>query len=124
MKENVSECCKATYEEAEGSACCNAKISETGLCYDCREHTEIEGYFCDECSEWFEEPVDILDWDRNIIKNLKLSELQVLNIVSTWYTNGMIPDVIMGGSCELDEIADDLFWEKLEEEKLIRSIKL
>jgi hypothetical protein len=101
MKENVSECCKATYEE-----------------------TETDGYFCDECNEWFEEPVDILDWDKNIIKNLKLSELQVLNIVSTWYTNGMIPDIIMGGCCELDEIADDLFWEKLEAEKLLRNIKL
>ena len=58
MKTNeteVSPCCKADFEEAEGSACCNARISETGLCYDCHEHTETEGYFCLSCDSSFEE---------------------------------------------------------------------
>ena len=51
--------------------------------------------------------------------------MQVLNIVSIWYTNGMIPDIIQNGNgCELDEIADDLFFDKFNEEELIRSIKL
>ena len=55
----VSPCCKAEFEEAEGSACCNARISETGLCYDCHEHTETEGYFCLSCDEAFETPEKI-----------------------------------------------------------------
>ena len=59
MKEIVSECCKATYEEAEDSACCNARISESGLCYDCKEHTEYEGYICNKCDEWFEKPIEL-----------------------------------------------------------------
>ena len=37
----------------------------------------------------------------------------------------MIPDILQNSNgCELDEIVDDLFFNKLEEEKLIRSIKL
>ncbi len=47
----VSECCNATYEEAERSACCGARISETGLCYECKDHTETDGYICDDCED-------------------------------------------------------------------------
>ena len=66
-----------------------------------------------------------LDYNENIIEDLGLTELEVLNIVSRWYTNGMMPDYIGDESgTQLDEIADDLFFEKLEEEKLIRNIKL
>ena len=66
-----------------------------------------------------------LDYNENIIEDLGLTELQVLNIVSQWYTNGMMPEIIQNcNGCEVDEIADDLFFEKLEAEKLIRSIKL
>jgi len=60
MEENVSECCKSTYEEADGSVCCNARISETGLCYECREHTERDGYFCNDCGYWFETPIKLI----------------------------------------------------------------
>ena len=64
-----------------------------------------------------------LEYNENIIKDLGLTEMQVLNIVSVWYTNGMIPDIIQNGNgCELDEIADDLFFDKFDEEKLIRDI--
>ena len=58
-EKKVSPCCKADFEEAEGSACCNAEISESGICMnsDCYEHAESEGYFCDVCHEGFEEPV-------------------------------------------------------------------
>ena len=55
----VSPCCKADFEEAEGTACCNARLSETGLCYECREHAEIDGNWCLECDENFEEPITI-----------------------------------------------------------------
>ena len=57
----VSPCCKAEFEEAEGSSCCNAEISETGICMnlDCLEHAETEGYFCNECDESFETPEKI-----------------------------------------------------------------
>jgi hypothetical protein len=55
----VSPCCKAEFEEADGSVCCNARISESGLCYDCKEHTEMDGYFCEECNDWFESSVQI-----------------------------------------------------------------
>tara|TARA_B110000211_G_scaffold26379_1_gene26912 strand:+ start:653 stop:916 length:264 start_codon:yes stop_codon:yes gene_type:complete len=64
-----------------------------------------------------------LEYNKNIIKDLGLTEMQVLNIVSRWYTNGMMPDIIQNGNgCELDEIADDLFFDKFDEEKLIRDI--
>jgi hypothetical protein len=56
MKKEVSPCCKAEFEEAEGSYCCNARISESGLCYECHDHTETEGYFCNDRDESFETP--------------------------------------------------------------------
>ena len=57
-----------------------------------------------------------IDYNENIIEDLGLTELQVLNIVSVWYTNGMIPDILQNSNgCELDEISDCLFFEKLEE---------
>ena len=66
-----------------------------------------------------------IDYNENIIKDLGLTELQVLNIVSVWYTNGMIPDILQNSNgCELDEISDYLFFEKLEELKILKSIKL
>ena len=61
-----------------------------------------------------------IDYNENIIEDLGLTELQVLNIVSEWYTNGMIPDILQNeDGWELDEITDDLFWKKYEETKLI-----
>lgn len=69
--------------------------------------------------------MDKLDFNENIIEDLNLTELQILNIISKWYTNGMMPDIIWDCECrELDEIVEDLFFEKLEEENLIKSIKL
>ncbi len=66
-----------------------------------------------------------LDFNENIIEDLNLTELQILNIISKWYTNGMMPDIISDEyHRELDEIVEGLFFEKLEEENLIRSIKL
>ena len=66
-----------------------------------------------------------IDYNENIIEDLGLTELQVLNIVSVWYTNGMIPDILQNSNgCELDEISDFLFFEKLEELKILKSIKL
>jgi hypothetical protein len=53
--ELASPCCNAGYEEDEVSSCCEARISESGLCYECRDHTEAEGYICEECEEWFGE---------------------------------------------------------------------
>tara|TARA_R110000824_G_scaffold7105_2_gene32354 strand:- start:540 stop:728 length:189 start_codon:yes stop_codon:yes gene_type:complete len=58
-EKKVSPCCKADFEEAEGSYCCNARISESGLCYECHDHAESEGYFCNDCYEGFEEPVTL-----------------------------------------------------------------
>jgi hypothetical protein len=66
-----------------------------------------------------------IDYNENIIEDLGLTELQVLNIVSEWYTNGMIPDILQNeDGWELDEITDDLFFEKQEEIEIIKSIKL
>ena len=66
-----------------------------------------------------------IEYNENIIEDLGLTELQVLNIVSLWYTNGMMPDIIMDeDGSELDEIADNLFFQKYEEEELIRNIKI
>lgn len=66
-----------------------------------------------------------LEYNENIIEDLGLTEMQILNIISVWYVNGMIPDYIADeNGTELDEIVDDLFFSKFEEEELIRSIKL
>jgi hypothetical protein len=66
-----------------------------------------------------------LEYNINIIEDLGLTELQVLNIVSQWYTNGMMPDYIANeNGTQLDEIADDLFFDKFEVEEILRSIKL
>ena len=64
-----------------------------------------------------------LEYNENIIKDLGLTEMQVLNIVSRWYTNGMMPDIIQNeNGFELDEIVDNRFWDLFEEEKLIKDI--
>ena len=96
-------------------------------CVDCLNYFRLIKpiKFCAECKSKNIRVVDRADYNDYIIEDLGLTELQVLNIVSVWYTNGMIPDILQNSNgCELDEIADDLFFEKLEEEKLIRSIKL
>jgi len=57
MSENLtSPCCNSTYELDTLSYCCGSQISESGLCYDCKEHAEPEGYICDECEDYFEQP--------------------------------------------------------------------
>jgi hypothetical protein len=62
-----------------------------------------------------------LEYNENIIEDLGLTEMQVLNIVSQWYTNGMMPGYIGDeNGTQLDEIADDLFFDKFDEEKLIK----
>ena len=66
-----------------------------------------------------------LEYNENIIEDLGLTEMQVLNIISKWYTNGMMPDIIQNeDGFELDEIVDNLFFDKFEEEEIIRNIKL
>lgn len=66
-----------------------------------------------------------LEYNENIIEDLGLSEMQILNIISVWYVNGMMPDIIQNeDGCELYELVDNLFYTKLEEEELIRNIKL
>tara|TARA_R100000742_G_C4272876_1_gene92226 strand:+ start:181 stop:429 length:249 start_codon:yes stop_codon:yes gene_type:complete len=62
-----------------------------------------------------------LEYNENIIEDLGLTEMQVLNIISRWYVNGMMPDIIQNeDGWELDELVDDLFFTKFEEEKLIK----
>ena len=62
-----------------------------------------------------------LEYNENIIEDLGLTEMQVLNIISRWYVNGMMPDIIQNeDGYELDELVDDLFFNKFDEEKLIK----
>ena len=66
-----------------------------------------------------------LEYNENIIEDLKLTEMQVLNIISRWYVNGMMPDIIQNeDGFELDELVDNIFWDLFEDEKLIKNIKL
>ena len=66
-----------------------------------------------------------LEYNENIIEDLGLTEMQVLNIISRWYVNGMMPDIIQNeDGCELDELVDNIFWDLFEDEKLIKNIKL
>tara|TARA_R110002167_G_scaffold330761_1_gene537437 strand:- start:667 stop:906 length:240 start_codon:yes stop_codon:yes gene_type:complete len=62
-----------------------------------------------------------LEYNKNIIEDLGLTEMQVLNIISRWYVNGMMPDIIQNeDGWELDELVDTIFFEKFDEEKLIK----
>ena len=66
-----------------------------------------------------------LEYNENIIEDLGLTEMQVLNIISRWYVNGMMPDIIQNeDGCELDELVDNIFWDLFEDEKMIKNIKL
>ena len=66
-----------------------------------------------------------LEYNENIIEDLGLTEMQVLNIISRWYVNGMMPDIIQNeDGWELDELVDTIFWDLFEEEKMIKNIKL
>lgn len=61
MTEMLSPCCGAEYTDNEDgpSYCCTAKISETGLCYECHDNAEpLEGFVCEQCDEFFEEPIE------------------------------------------------------------------
>ena len=62
MKDNelATPCCNAGYEPDTVSMCCEAEISESGLCYSCKEHTEPEGYICDDCGEWSDD-IDLVE---------------------------------------------------------------
>ena len=66
-----------------------------------------------------------LEYNENIIEDLGLTEMQVLNIISRWYVNGMMPDIIQNESgWELDELVDNIFWDLYENEKTIKNNKL
>jgi hypothetical protein len=69
MSEQVSPCCGADFKEAEGTYCCNARLSETGLCYACHDHSAIDGNWCDECDENFEDPEDKNERDARMQEN-------------------------------------------------------
>ena len=65
------------------------------------------------------------DYKETIIEDLRLTEMQVLNIISVWYVNGMMPDIIQNeDGWELDELVDTIFWDLFEDEKMIKNIKL
>ena len=50
--------------------------------------------------------------EENIIERLKLTEQEVLSIVSEWYQNGMYPDILQNEhGHELCEITQGL-WEE------------
>ena len=66
-----------------------------------------------------------LEYNENIIEDLGLTEMQVLNIISVWYVNGMMPDIIQNeDGLELDELVDYIFFDKFEAEEILRNIKL
>ena len=63
------------------------------------------------------------EYNDKIIEDLGLTEMQVLNIISIWYVNGMMPDIIQNeDGWELDELVDNRFWQLFEEEKLIKAL--
>jgi hypothetical protein len=64
------------------------------------------------------------EYNDKIIEDLGLTEMQILNIISVWYVNGMMPDIIQNeDGWELDELVDERFWSLLEEKKLIKKAK-
>ena len=58
MSNLVSPCCGANYTDNDDgrSYCCGSIISQE-FCTECREHAEpAEGFVCEDCEEFFEEP--------------------------------------------------------------------
>lgn len=64
MKNYVSTCCGADYEDNDLSYCCGARISDSGLCYECRDHAESEGYYCVECNEYIDETIELNEYQE------------------------------------------------------------
>lgn len=55
----VSACCGADIIEGDVSACCGASMwGETDICGECKEHSDVEEYCCEECKEPCEEIED------------------------------------------------------------------
>ena len=74
-------------------------------CVDCLNYFRLSNpiKFCEDCKSENIRVVDKEDYNDYIIEDLNLTELQVLNIVSVWYINGMIPDILQNSNgCELD----------------------
>ena len=67
----LSPCCGAGYEDNDKSYCCGAEISESGICMnlDCLDHAESEGYICDDCDDYFEEPEEEIDYNDRMRDN-------------------------------------------------------
>jgi len=58
--------------------------------------------------------------EENVIERLKLTDAEVISIVSEWYLNGMYPDILQDeDGNELCEITHNLF----ELEKINRNAK-
>jgi len=72
MTELVSPCCGAEYTDNEDgpSYCCDAPILQ-GLCSDCKEHAEpAEGFVCDYCEDFFEEPLEEYEYKAQKTESL------------------------------------------------------
>ena len=67
----ISPCCGAEYSDDAGvmSECCWSPIRQ-GLCSECKEHAEPqEGYICEQCDEFFEEPEKDYEYDEKMKEN-------------------------------------------------------
>ena len=63
--------------------------------------------------------------EENIIERLKLTEKEVLSIVSEWYQNGMYPDILQNEhGHELCEITQGLWERKRSQEIKQLNIKI
>lgn len=72
MAEMLSPCCGAKYTDNEDgrSYCCDAPILQ-GLCKECKEHAEpAEGYVCEQCDEFFEEPEEDYEYDERMKESI------------------------------------------------------
>ncbi len=62
----LSPCCGAEYsnDESPVSECCTAELKgHSDLCSECLEHTDFFEYICNNCDEWFKEPIE--DYEFN-----------------------------------------------------------
>ena len=63
--------------------------------------------------------------EENIIERLKLTEKEVISIVSEWYQNGMYPDILQNEhGHELCEITQSLWERKISQEIKQLNIKI
>ena len=70
MSSEVSPCCGCSYEYSTIADCCTVEMyADSDICPACNEHTEAEGYICNECGNWFEDTEELKEYKARMKEN-------------------------------------------------------